>query len=247
MPHFIRLLDARILLWLNGPVAAHPWLFKAALLLTDKLGDAATLATIAWLWFWRERASSPDAVSNAVMTRTESRARVIVFAAAGMAAYVTARLIAFSVDADRPFATFLPVHGIPGAFEGLRTYGSFPSDHAALLGALPVALLYWNRRVAWLWVAISALLVVARVAVGFHYPSDMVVGAAIGAVFTVAAMWLFDHAPLIRRPILWIARLFDKSPLNLLLYALGALAVAEFLMHFKHVLWLMFELKSMAG
>jgi membrane-associated phospholipid phosphatase len=243
MPHFIRLLDARILLWLNGPVAAHPWLFKLALLLTDKLGDAATLATIAWLWFWRERASA----SGVVMSRTESRARVIVFAAAGMAAYVTARLIAFSVDADRPFATFLPVHGIPGAFEGLRTYGSFPSDHAALLGALPVALLYWSKRAAGLWAAVSVLLVVARVAVGFHYPSDMVVGAAIGGIFTVAAMWLFDHVSLVRRPVLWIARLFDKAPLNLLLYALGALAVAEFLMHFKHVLWLMFELKSMAG
>jgi membrane-associated phospholipid phosphatase len=243
MLNSIRLLDARILLWLNGPVAAHPSLFRLALLVTDKLGDAVTLATIAWLWFWRERAAS----SGAVMTRHESRARVIVFAAAGMAAYVTARLIAFSVDADRPFATFLPVHGIPGAFEGLRTYGSFPSDHAALLGALPVALLYWNRRAAWVWVAIAALLVVARVSVGFHYPSDMVVGAAIGAVFTVAAMWLFDHVPLVRRPILWVARLFEKPPLNLLLYALGALAVAEFLMHFRHVLWLMFELKSRFG
>ena len=179
------------------------------------------------------------------MTRAESRARVMVFAAAGMAAYVTARLIAFSVNADRPFATFLPVHGVPGAFDGLRTFGTFPSDHAALLGALPVALLYWNRRAAWMWTVISALLVLSRVAVGFHYPSDMIAGAAIGAVFTVVAMWLFDHAALIRRPILWIAGLFERPPVNYLLYALGALAVVEFLMHFRHVLWLMFVLKSM--
>jgi membrane-associated phospholipid phosphatase len=209
--------------------------------LTDKLGDAATLATLAWLWFWRD-GKGP---AGAPMTRSESRGRVIVFAIAGMAAYVTARLIAFAVDADRPFATFLPVHGIPGAFEGLRTYGTFPSDHAALLGALPVALLYWNRRAAGLWVVFSTLLIIARVSVGFHYPSDMVAGAAIGAVFTVVAMWLFDHVSLIRRPILWIARLFERPPVNYLLYALGALGVAEFLMHFRHVLWLLFELKSL--
>jgi len=238
----LRLFDARILLWLNHPVANHPWLFRVALLLTDKLGDAATLATIAWLWFWRERAGASDVP----MSRAESRARVIIFAAAGMAAYVTARLIAFAVNADRPFATFLPVHGIPGAFDGLRTFGSFPSDHAALLGALPVALLYWNRRAAWIWTGIAALLVVARVAVGFHYPSDMLAGAAIGALFTIVAMWLFDHAAIIRRPVLWIARLFERPPVNYLLYALGALAVVEFLMHFRHVLWLMFVLKSMA-
>jgi len=242
MPTSIHLADARILLWLNYPVAAHPALFKFALLLTDKLGDAATLATIAWLWFWRE---GRLAGGGAPMTRAESRARVIIFAAAGMAAYVTARLIAFAVDADRPFATFLPVHGIPGAFEGLRTYGSFPSDHAALLGALPVALMYWNKRAAWIWAGFSLLLAIARVSVGFHYPSDMVAGAAIGAVFTAAAMWLFDHVSLIRRLVLWIARLFERPPVNYLLYALGALAVAEFLMHFRHVLWLLFEMKSL--
>ena len=243
MPNVIRLLDARILLWLNGPTAAHPWLFQLALLLTDKLGDAVTLATIAWLWFWPVR----PAASSVTMTRTESRARVIVFAMAGMAAYVTARLIAFSVDADRPFATFLPVHGIPGAFEGLRTYGTFPSDHAALLGALPVALMYWNKRAAWVWAGLSAVLIVARVAVGFHYPSDMVAGTVIGVVLTAIAMQLFDRVPVIRRLMLWIARLFERAPLNYVLYALGALAVVEFLMHFKHVLWLLFELKSMVG
>jgi membrane-associated phospholipid phosphatase len=241
MPNVIHVLDARILIWLNHPVASYPSLFRFALLLTDKLGDAATLATIAWLWFWREGAGA----AGSPMSRAESRARVMVFAAAGMAAYVTARLIAFSVNADRPFATFLPVHGVPGAFEGLRTFGSFPSDHAALLGALPVALLYWNRRAAWLWAGISALLVIARVSVGFHYPSDMIAGAGIGAVFAAAAMWLFDHVALIRRPVLWIARLFERPPVSYLLYALGALAVAEFLMHFRHVLRLMFVLKSM--
>jgi hypothetical protein len=96
-----------------------------------------------------------------------------------------------------------------------------------------------------MWTGISLLLVVARVAVGFHYPSDMIAGAAIGAAFTVAAMWLFDHVAIIRRPLLWVARLFERPPVNYLLYALGALAVGEFLMHFRHVLWLMFVLKSM--
>ena len=246
------LADTRVLLWLNHFLARHPRLFELGLFVTDKGGDVATLGTIAWLWFWRtdsagrpdERSLQQGAGSRPPITREESRARLIVFAAAGMAAYVTARLIAFALDVDRPFATYLPVRGTPGAFEGLRTFGSFPSDHAALLGALPVALFWWNRRVAWTWTGLACLLAVVRVAVGFHYPDDMLAGAALGVAFSAAAMRLFDRRGTMHAAANWIASGFSRSPQSYVLYALGALAVLEFAMHFRHVLWLLFTLKS---
>lgn len=231
------LADARILLWLNHSLARHPRLFQFGLFLTDEFADVATLGTMAWLWFWR----------RAPITRQESRARLIVFAGAGMAAYVAARLIAFTLDVDRPFTTYLAVRGTPGAFEGLRTFGSLPSDHAALLAALPFALLYWNRRVAWMWTILAFFLVVVRVAVGFHYPSDMLAGMALGVSFTAAAMMLFDRRGIVHATANWVAGGFSRSPQCYVLYALAALVVLEFIMHFRHVLQLLFALRSALG
>ena len=254
MGTLLRLADARILLWLNHALAQHPRLYQLGLFMTDEGADLMTLATLAWLWFWRGRpeqtidgSSGGASGPHPPRTRRESRARLIVFAAAGMACYVSARLIAFTLDVERPFASYLPVRGTPGAFDGLRTFGSFPSDHAALLGALPVALFWWNRRVAWGWSVLALLLIVVRVAVGFHYPVDMLAGLALGAAFGGAAMWLFDHLELVYAPADWIAGLFSRQPHAYLLYALAALLVAEFLMHFKNVLRLLFVLRSVLG
>jgi membrane-associated phospholipid phosphatase len=231
---WLALADTRALLWLNHALARAPRLYASAVFLTDKGADVATLATVAWLWFWFE-------------PRRESRARLIVFAAVAMAAYVTARIIAFAIDVDRPFATYLAVRGNPGSFDGLRTYGSFPSDHAALLGALPLALFYWDRYAAWSWTALAAVLAVARVAVGFHYPGDMVAGAAIGAVFAAAAMIAYERNVQLRGAANWIASGFDRAPQSYALYGLAGLVTLEFAMHFKHVLAVLFTLRYVIG
>jgi undecaprenyl-diphosphatase len=59
---------------------------------------------------------------------------------------------------------------------------SFPSDHAALAFALAGAILLINRRWGWTFIAIAALISIARVYVGVHYPSDVLAGALIGLI-----------------------------------------------------------------
>jgi undecaprenyl-diphosphatase len=56
----------------------------------------------------------------------------------------------------------------------------FPSDHAT--GAFAVAMAIWLRNRRWGTVALlaAALLSVGRVAIGVHFPSDVVAGAALG-------------------------------------------------------------------
>ena len=64
----------------------------------------------------------------------------------------------------------------------------FPSDHAAALAAIAVALLFFVR---WLGAvtAVWALLVgVARVYVGEHYPADVVAGYLLGALAAAAVV-----------------------------------------------------------
>ena len=63
---------------------------------------------------------------------------------------------------------------------------SFPSDHATAAFAIATAVLLRNRRVGAVVLALAALLAVGRVAIGVHYPSDVLAGAALGAGASVA-------------------------------------------------------------
>jgi undecaprenyl-diphosphatase len=104
-----------------------------------------------------------------------------------------AHIIAEVWDRARPYDAH------PGAahlFISPSSDPSFPSDHATAAFAIAVSIWLRNRKVGWLALALATVVSVARVAVGIHYPSDVVGGALIG---TAAALifWL----PPIRRPL----------------------------------------------
>jgi undecaprenyl-diphosphatase len=86
---------------------------------------------------------------------------------------------------------------------------SFPSDHATAAFAIAVSLLLRSRRIGYLALGMAVVLAVARVAVGVHYPSDVVAGALIG---TAAALLLW--IPPIREPLhglaAWMGRVYDR-------------------------------------
>jgi undecaprenyl-diphosphatase len=87
---------------------------------------------------------------------------------------------------------------------------SFPSDHATAAFAIAVALLLRHRKAGVLALVLAALLGIARVAVGTHYPSDVVAGALIG---TAAALILWH--PSVRGPLHrlaeWAGRLYEGA------------------------------------
>lgn len=235
--------DVRVLLALNHLLAAHPGLYIAALRLTDELADVAFLATVAWLWFWRERA--PAGAADSPLTRSDSRARLMLLGAGALAAYVTARLLAVHFDRPRPFATYLPVHGVPGAFDQLREFGTFPSDHAALLGAVPIGFAQWGLWLGSVWGLLAAGLLVVRVAVGFHYPSDMIAGALLGMIAAGLAVAIYDRRGWPHRVANRVALGFSTPPYSYALYAALVLIGIEFLMHLRHVLGLILFVRQL--
>jgi undecaprenyl-diphosphatase len=87
---------------------------------------------------------------------------------------------------------------------------SFPSDHATAAFAIAVALLLRHRKAGWIALAMAVVLSVARVAVGIHYPGDVLAGAAVG---TVAALMLWHSS--VREPLSrlaeWAGGLYDAA------------------------------------
>jgi undecaprenyl-diphosphatase len=92
---------------------------------------------------------------------------------------------------------------------------SFPSDHATAAFAIAVAILLRHRKAGVLALVLATLVSVGRVAVGTHYPGDVLAGAAVG---TVAAL-IFWH-PSVRRPLHrlaeWAGGLYERVALTLL-------------------------------
>lgn len=259
--------NVRLLLALNHFTSNHTGLYKFGVLLTDKIADVLTLATFALLWFWPHVKQRRHLQVHAAarlnpfsdmwtnlrtqlamnLSREQSRAQFLVLGMAGAFGYAFTRLLAFELDISRPFVTYLPMRsGYEGAFDGLRTYGSFPSDHAVLLAALPAALLFWDRRLALLWLGLGIILGIARVAVGFHYPLDMVGGAVIGVLVTSLFFGAYEKRGSFRAVFDALGRSFDlkNAPYCYILYFLVLLGAVEFAMHFKHVLELLFTLRG---
>jgi len=72
-------------------------------------------------------------------------------------------------------------------FTSATTDPSFPSDHASAAFAVGFALLFVSRRWGIGMVLLATAIAVSRVAIGLHYPGDVLAGVGVGllAAFTV--------------------------------------------------------------
>lgn len=133
--------------------------------------------------------------------------------AAGFSALLAlgiAQLIADLWARPRPYIAHPDVH----LFIAPSHDPSFPSDHATAAFAIAVALLLRHRKAGWLALGLATVLSVGRVAVGTHYPGDVVAGALIGT----AAALVFWH-PSVREPLQrlaeWAGRTYDDAVVSL--------------------------------
>lgn len=135
--------------------------------------------------------------------------------AAGLSAAIAlgaAQVIVHLWQRPRPFVAH---PGVAHLFVAHAPDPSFPSDHATAAFAIAISLLLRSRRIGLLALAMAVVVAVGRVAVGVHYPSDVLAGAALGTAVALL-LWI----PPIRGPLHqladWASGLYEQVVSSLL-------------------------------
>jgi undecaprenyl-diphosphatase len=150
---------------LNAGVATRDWLEDPVTTFAALAVPLYVLAT-AGLWFL----ARPYGDAKWKLAATSALASAAV-------ALVVNQVISHLWDRPRPFAAHAAATHLLSA---PSPDPSFPSDHAAAAFAIAFAVLAFSRRAGALFVVAALLVGVSRIALGLHYPSDVIAGIVVG-------------------------------------------------------------------
>jgi membrane-associated phospholipid phosphatase len=147
--------------WLHAPMISYA-----------KHGIVLFAIALAVGWLIGRQRSSTAAVASVACTV------VAVFVALALA-----QLIGHVVNRSRPYDVMRSVEVLVDRTKDF----SFPSDHATAVGAVAAGLWFVHRRLGLVVGALAALMAIARVYVGAHYPGDVLAGLVVGVGTAVLA------------------------------------------------------------
>src|SRR2546423_355391 len=111
-----------------------------------------------------------------LLSRPSVRRAVVSAALSAGLGLLVAHFLASAIDRARPFVTHPSAH----LFISHAKDPGFPSDHATGAFAIGFALVLRHRIAGIIALVLALLLAFGRVAVGVHYPSDVLAGAVLG-------------------------------------------------------------------
>ncbi|WP_028212466.1 phosphatase PAP2 family protein [Paraburkholderia mimosarum] len=171
---------------------------------------------LCWIWFQPHE-------------RREWRREIMVATvASGLISLAVGRLLArYLPFRQRPlFNPDLHLHFASSSLRaaGLSNWSSFPSDHAMLWVAIAMGIfLVWRVIGALALLYVTLIICLPRAYLGYHYPTDLIAGAAIGVVVT----WILTRDAVRKRTAVPVLRSMKRFP--------GPAAALAFLVCFELV------------
>ncbi|MGD1278282.1 MAG: phosphatase PAP2 family protein [Tepidisphaeraceae bacterium] len=231
--------DQAIITFLNGFARRSPGFDRLVVFVSGDLllKGGLFMAMVAYAWF------RPDTQGSVRRTRGLILAT---FVGAFVALLLARGLCVTMPFRPRPLATpqFVVPAGIGAEDEAaFARMSSFPSDHATLFVALSVGLLFICRPLGTVALLFASLVILLpRLYLGYHWPSDLLAGAILGTICTLLAIALASLGRprrLLDRLLAWAER--HPAPFYAIAY-LVSIQVAELfvsvrgLIHFRALL-----------
>jgi undecaprenyl-diphosphatase len=163
--------DTSVFLWINGlagRVAVVDEFFKG--IANDYFGIITACLVLVWMWF---------ATRDIAQREKNQRTVMLAMISIGIAS-------ALMVLCNHYYFRTRPFDNLPASSIYLLFYkptdSSFPSNLAAVLFAIGVAVCIKNRKYGSWLLGLAALSSFGRIYMGVHYPLDILGGAALGTV-----------------------------------------------------------------
>ena len=156
-------MDLQIFQTINDFAGKWPWLDKVGIFVASGMAYVLFAVLVA-LWFLRKehRRMVLMSILSAVIARG-------IFVEIIRAFYHRARPI--SVDAVHQLVT--------------NDAWAFPSGHASFFFAIATSVFIYNTKLGYLFYIFAALMGVARIFIGVHWPTDIIVGASLGMLVAI--------------------------------------------------------------
>ncbi|MEM7504358.1 MAG: phosphatase PAP2 family protein [Pseudomonadota bacterium] len=168
-------LDVYIVQWLNQYAQKHP-IFDALVVVINRYSLTRGVVMVSLLWWAWMNSRKRLVTEDLTLVKTVFGVLASIAVARGLQNMLPARLR----PVHDPEVGFQLPWGFSGA-DAVLDWSSFPSDHAVLITALIFAVLQFNRLIgilALVWGVCVILL--PRIYLGLHYPSDILAGAVVG-------------------------------------------------------------------
>jgi len=172
--------QAWLIAWNNFANSSHFWLVFSKLIAEYLIYLVPVILIV--LWFWPV---SPSASRGGPRESKKAALKAVLAGGVGLS---IAKVIGPIINRPRPFEGG-SIHEI--LFH--RPDYSFPSDHAILLFALTFS--FWlsgYKKLAIVMFGLSLFISAARIAVGVHFPSDIISGGILG-IFIAWIIHLLDR------------------------------------------------------
>jgi len=219
----IQALDISFFKLVNGFAGTNEHLDRITLFIANNYLIKGIPFWMLWWSFWFSRDSD----------RVQVRAKLLAMMAISIVAILVGRLLSAVLPYrlrpmhDPAVESILPINIDPLT---LNQWSSMPSDTSVLFFSFATSIFLLNRRLGALMMVYTALFIcLPRVYAGFHFPSDIIVGTAIGILISLTLMkplsrlvlrlrllTLEDHYPALFYPLVFLislesATMFDSA------------------------------------